>query len=349
MSAREITVREACECDGTAWNDFLDTIPESSPLARYEWRRVLEAAYGVPTRFLVAERGRRIVGVLGGYEVRNWLGARRFYSLRCGLVAPEQEVAGALLAQVESLAVAHRWSDVLVTSGTVPLVGLQTNAIKKTLQLTLDEDEARMWASLRAKTRNMIRRAERAGLVVAAGAHYVGALYEHYIANMLRLRVTPHSRAFFEETVRAFGPSVDVLVALHNGEPVASMLICYGRDTACYPYQNVRLEYRKSAAIQLLNWEAMRRAAAHGARVLDMGESREDSPVFRSKVNFGGVPRDVYYYAPMADMKEFDPSPDGWRLLARLAAITDTLVTRHGPAALRRRTARIQLLRKRLL
>ena len=145
-----------------------------------------------------------------------------------------------------------------------------------------------MWSGLRDKTRNMIRRADRSEVAVVSGPEHVPALYRHYRDNMARLGVTMHAQAFFTETVQRLGSRAEVLVAMHDGKPIGSMLLLLGQDFACFPVQNVIFAARSLAPVQKLNWEAMRLCAGRGIRRLDMGESREGSPVYRSKVNFGG-------------------------------------------------------------
>jgi len=168
--------------------------------------------------------------------------------------------------------------------------------VKRTVQLEIKPDVESMWQALRGKSRNMIRRAERAGVSVISGDNQVETLYCHYRENMTRLGVTIHSERFFRSVVRAFGPDCEILVAVRDGSPIGSMLLLFAKEAACFPIQNANADARTYAPIQLLNWEAMQRCAARGISQLDMGESREDSPVYKSKVNFGGTPRDLSYY-----------------------------------------------------
>ncbi len=331
----EPQVREATDADHSRWNAYLDSVPATSPLARYEWRAVLSSVYGVPTRFLIAERAGRVTGVLGGYEVVDFLGVRRFYSLRAGAAADDEASAAAMRDRLEEEGVTRGWREAVLTSGDRAWGGLQADFLKKTVQVDIDEDEEEMWSGLRDKTRNMVRRAERNGVVVASGPEHVHTLYRHYRDNMSRLGVTFHVPEFFAEIVGRLGRHAEILVAMHEGRPIASMLLLLGRDFACYPVQNVSFDARSLAPIQRLNWEAMKLCGGRGIRRLDMGESRESSPVYRSKVNFGGRPQDLHYYGLARCDAQNDRSGSLSRTMGRALLAGITILRRAGPGPIR--------------
>lgn len=296
-SAQEIGIRVAGDGDADRWNRFITQSDSPSPLARFEWRRVLEATYGVETRFFIAERDEKVVGTLPTYTTRGISGRRSTYSLRFGLRAQDPSVADSLMRPLAHAVDEERLSEALLTSGFHALTDTWPVDRKTTIGLTIGANEEETWRSLRDKTRNMIRKAEKAGVEVVRGRERVGDFYAHYRHNMLRLGLQFHGSAFFRNILLEFGDDTEILVASVGNKPIASMLLLFNGEFACYPYQSALHEHRRYAPIQLLNWHAMRRCMERGARWLDMGESSRDSPVYRSKVNFGGVPRDVYYYA----------------------------------------------------
>jgi len=345
MSGNELAVREARDADAAAWNAFIDALPETSPLARYEWRAVLHESYGLATHYLVAEQAGQIAGTLAAYETKGFLGERSFFSVRGGLVARDAAASAALLDGCQRLSGPRRC---VVGSGWTPAPGGNAAQVRTTVQLSIAGDAERLWSDLRDKTRNMIRRAEKEQLRIVSGFDQVGILASHYQDNMLRLGVAIHSRRFFENVVKHLGKESEILVAWRGDTPVASMLLHYGRDTACYPVQNAVLEYRALAPVQLLIWHAMKRCAEKGIRLLDMGESRQGSPVFQSKVNFGGSPRDVFYYdlSPQGGGR-----PDGLltQTLRRAAHVADSWLATRSPLPLRRTFAQRSLTRGRVM
>jgi serine/alanine adding enzyme len=334
MLKNKTTVRTAGDSDAAAWNSFIDAAPESSPLARYEWSQIIRDSYGLTTPYFIAERNGRIVGTLGTYETKGPLGERSLYSIRCGLIVEEATAARALLDHVASLKDGENWSRVLVTSGWQRLPDQEPDLVRATVQLKIDPDPARNWSSLRDKTRNMVRRAEKDGVKVVSGLDQVDILIGHYYANMLRLGVAIHSRRFFDRVLRYLATNSDILVAWHRDKPIASMMLHYGQGVACYPFQNAVMAYRVHAPVQLLTWAAMKACALRNIRVLDMGESAPQSSVFRSKVNFGGEPRDIFYYE--AAQRSAQPAANPVNQVRRLASVAEGWLVACSPLPVRR-------------
>lgn len=341
----------AKDSDGDAWNRFLDRQPEASPLARFEWRSILKDSYGTKTHFLLAETQGEIAGVLPAYISRSLRGRQRLYSTRFGLVTDTQPVADELLDHVAEFARQDGLIATLVTSGWQKLASRPASYTRTTVAIEL-RDEDGMWRGLRDKTRNMVRRAEREGITIAEGPQFVDVLYDHYAANMLRIGIPMHSRRFFHVTLKHLADRSIVLAAMLDGKPIASMLIHLGNGIACYPYQNALYEFRKLAPIQALNWAAMRLCAAQGMTVLDMGESTLDSLVYRSKVNFGGLARPIYYFDSSVPSDapqpcETDPAP-GARAESMPRRIEQYLLQR-SPRPIRSVAANVRLRSSRII
>jgi hypothetical protein len=294
--ASAYAVRDAVDGDAARWNAFLDRQPSARPLAYYEWRGILRAAYGLDTHFFIAERDGEIAGILPVYVSRSLRGKRRLFSLRFGLNAENGSAAKALLDAALRRARERGAVSWLIGSALPFADALPAPVRRKTVMLPFNGDDDANWRNLRDKSRNMIRKAEKAGLRVEHGAELVDTLYDLYATTMARKALPFHARRYFRALVRGLGPRIDLIGARREGRIVAAMAMLCGTRIACYPYQAASEEGRDTGAIQLLNWAAMRHARARGAAALDMGESAEDSPVFRSKVNFGGIADDIYYW-----------------------------------------------------
>ena len=185
----------------------------------------------------------------------------------------------------------------LVPAGFTPIGVPYDAAIKKTLLLALAGTEEETWESFRDKTRNMIRKGERAGLEIETGWQNVDAFYDIYASYMQAIGVFFHSRNFFVQMGAHLGECAELISAKKDGVVVAAMVILYGGRIASYPFQSASVEHRNLAPNQFLIWDAIKRCIARGIVTLDMGESRVGSSVYKFKTNFGGVPHDLYYYS----------------------------------------------------
>lgn len=298
-----MSIRRAVTGDHDAWDAFLNERTDTPPLNRSAWLAALETSYGVPTACFLAEENGAIVGGCPIYIMRDARGRRQLYSLRFGLTAPRADVRDALLEAVCVYAAAEGIAEVTVTSGSDPIDG-DAAFVKRTVALEVTSDADAAWASLRNKTRNMVRKAERAGLRIAEGAQHLDAFYDVYAERMIRKGVAIHSRAFFAALLEKFRGDAALIVVEHAGAVVAGMIICFGPRAAAYPFQVSRPGTEHLAPTPFLTWEAMRRCAVRGVPVLDMGESRAGGAVEAAKLHFGGEAHDVNYItfvvAPMA-------------------------------------------------
>jgi len=145
-----------------------------------------------------------------------------------------------------------------------------------TLVIDLDRPEEQILGSFRPKTRRTIRRAEEEGVVVSVedtpeGWAALVALGEEAAA---RTPVQPIDRHLVEAISRHWfhgGSRGTVLVARHQGEPVAAkLLIVYG-SKATGRWMPSSRRHTRIPTSHVLTWEAMRYARAHGCTEYDHG------------------------------------------------------------------------------
>ena len=296
-----VRVRPATDADAAGWNALVDASDGVPPYCRYEWRHVLTGQFAADVQFHVAaDANGAIAGILGAYVVRGGRGRKRVFTLHRGLLATSEAAERALVDCVAEIAraegaVAAQFSapGPVASARTAPVV---KSALVLPVAATVDET----WSALRAKTRNMIRKAQGFEFVAERGDHNLRGFYDLYAAHLLGLGVPIHRFGVFEEIARRFGRQSELIAARHNGVLVGGLYLFFGRSVAAYPFQATAPSHRKMAVTQFLIWEAVQCAVARGIGRIDMGESREGSPVYESKVNFGGAPQPVYYYDALA-------------------------------------------------
>jgi len=72
-ASADVTVRALEARDLAQWEAYVNTHPDATFFHRAGWKRVIEAAFGHRTHFMLAERGGEIVGVLPLAEIRSRL------------------------------------------------------------------------------------------------------------------------------------------------------------------------------------------------------------------------------------------------------------------------------------
>ena len=185
----------------------------------------------------------------------------------------------------------------VISSRLSPRLESGTVSTKTAVILPLEKSADETWLQLRAKTRNMVRKAANTGLTAERGFHNLRQFYDIYETRMLSMGVPIYGYSLFNAICETFGDDSELIVARLNGKMVGGLLLIFGKATAAYPFQATIASYMVTAATQFLIWEAVVSGVNRGMNRIDMGESRDGSPVYKSKVNFGGRPEPVYYLA----------------------------------------------------
>lgn len=318
-----MNIRLATDVDRNRWNAYADS-SDTPPLARYEWRNILEKTYSVATYFFIAQDEQGVVkGICPTYVSKLWGGKSMLYSLRFGLLADDETIRAVLLSHIQQFCYENQIASYLVTSGYVDSI---SNArIKKTIIMKIADEEEELWNSLRNKTRNMIRKAQHAGIHIKRGFENLEEFYRVYVQRMLEKGVPIHRLDFFTNIVKALPDNAELLCAMHERRLVGGLLLLIGKKTSIYPYQASLREGEQLASNQLLIWEAMRYCRERGIAALDMGESTEGSTVYQSKINFGGKPKEVYYYHTIGEPAS-SPLPFVSKMFPYLPSVLKTKV-----------------------
>ena len=156
-------------------------------------------------------------------------------------------------------------------SGFVRRRGMGTWA---TLLVDLDRDEDQIMGSFRPRTRTQVRKCAASGIEVDAEDTPEGwAVLSRLDAEMaLRADVRPiglETVARISSCWLAGGAGGTLLVARHDGEPVAAALVVVYRDRAHLSVIPSSRRHGKLSASHLLVWEAMRWARRRGCRTFD--------------------------------------------------------------------------------
>lgn len=176
---------------------------------------------------------------------------------------------------------------------------------RRSLVVSLDDDEDQILGRMRQKTRYNIRLAARKGIQVRAWDDLRG------FGRLMRETAErdafgAHVDSYYEAAYNLFSPAgmVKLLVAEFDGEPLAALMVFTFGERAWYLYGASTDRERNRMPTYLLQWEAMRWAKVRGCKTYDLWgvpdaepdvleaefESRGDGlwGVYRFKRGFGG-------------------------------------------------------------
>jgi hypothetical protein len=156
------------------------------------------------------------------------------------------------------------------------LVRRRTEGVWATLMVDLTRTEEELMASLRSRYRSRIRQSSRLGIEVTAdeGPAAVEALTTLDDEMSARTGVRPYGGELVEAICRKWcrsGEGGTALVARHQGELLAAILVVGYRSTAEMFMMPASRRLGNVSTSHLLLWEAMRWAMAHGYAEFDLG------------------------------------------------------------------------------
>jgi peptidoglycan pentaglycine glycine transferase (the first glycine) len=177
---------------------------------------------------------------------------------------------------------------------------------RRTVVIRLDGDEGVWLERMKPKTRYNIRLAERKNVIVRPSSD-LDTFYKLMQVTGGRDGFGVHSLAYYERAYALFHEqgAAELFIAEFEGRPLAGLMVFAQGKRAWYLYGASNDEERNRMPTYLLQWEAMRWAAARGCEEYDLWgvpdepeevleaqfESRSDGlwGVYRFKRGFGGV------------------------------------------------------------
>ena len=297
-ASAEVAVHRFAESDAARWDAYVEAHPDATFFHRAGWRRVIEAAFGHRTHFLLAERGGEIVGVLPLAEIRSRLFGHSLASLPfCaygGILADHDAAYRALDEAAQALAIRLEVGALEYRNQAAQHARWPSKDLYVTFRKAIEpETEANMNAIPR-KQRAMVRKGIKAGLVGEIDAD-TSRFFRAYSASVHRLGTPVFSRRYFRLLKEEFGDDCEVLTVHLDGKLVSSVLSFYFRDEVLPYYGGGVAEARAVAGNDFMYWDLMRRACERGLKVFDFGRSKRGTGSFDFKKNWGFEPAPLYY------------------------------------------------------
>ncbi|MBJ6725351.1 lipid II:glycine glycyltransferase FemX [Geomesophilobacter sediminis] len=313
------------------WDRAILRLKEPSIFHSAAWAKVLSRSYGYRPRYQVRLEHGEIAGLLPVLEVRSLATGCRGVSLAfsdfCEPIARDAATFDELLGRAVDYGRGAGWRYLELRGGERFLPGVPPFASYVGNRVDLSEGEPALWRRFSGNTRRNIEKAVAQG-VVTTRSRSLEAVREFYRLHCLtrkRHGVPPQPLCFFENLHRfLIEPGLGtVVLAAHQGRPVAGGLyLCFGA-TLLYKFGASTLEDRNLRANNLVMWDAIRWGIENGAGVLSLGRTDcGDEGLRRFKRGWGGTESVISYYR--YDLKDgcyrepLPPGGGGRRVLNRL-------------------------------
>lgn len=268
-----------------------------------------------------------ITGFLPLCLIKSPLTGRRLVSLpfsdHCPLLARDEDSASQLIDQAIDLAKQEHVRYLELRTGTEPLLSKRADLVEVDLYvrwvLPLLADEDAMWKTLRKPIQHQIKKSRKLGVQVRIAESREDMLqyYRLHLQTRSKKQGMPaQSPKFFLKMWDVFSESdaVKVLLAEHEGNVVAGMVLLASGTTLRYSYGASDERFLHLAPNNLLLWTAMTWGGAHGCQTLDLGRTACDNEgLMEFKRRWGAIkePLPYYYYPKIAGLAS--TSEQSWK------------------------------------
>tara|TARA_R110001606_G_scaffold39560_4_gene108966 strand:- start:2197 stop:3270 length:1074 start_codon:yes stop_codon:yes gene_type:complete len=291
---------------------FVLAAAEGTAFHRPAWLLSVSKACGHEWRYLLAEDASgELQGILPLNMIHSALFGRALvssgFAVGGGIVANNDQAIQFLADAAWSFAERHSFPTVELRGGPVPedhwhdKQGVYAGFVK-----TLADDEESQLLAIPRKQRAEVRKGLANELTVRVGTgeqdradHY--AVYAESVRN-LGTPVFP--KALFDEVLDGFGDDADILTVLHEGQPVASVLSLYHKQTVLPYWGGGTWDARRFRANDIMYYSLMNHARERGCQAFDFGRSKYGTGAFSFKKNWGFEPQPLSYATRTAEGEE---------------------------------------------
>ncbi len=312
-----ITVRELVPGEDARWDAFVTAHRDGTFFHLTGWRRVVEETFGHESHYLVAEQGRKWVGVLPMFWFKSpFVGNQLIsvpYGVYGGVLAADQAAQDELLSSADRLGRQLGAEYVELRHLGERPGEREKNVLYLTFFRDLPQTVDEVMPSIKKRARAEVRKArDRHGLRFEESTD-IGGFFELFARDKKRLGSPTLPYRWFRNLTEEFGRQVVIhrVVDQEERTVVAVMSFCY-KDRVYAYYSGADERSRGTGANDFVYCKIMEWAVKQGYRVFDFGRSRRDSGAAKFKKNMGFEPSTLdYEYLLLADdakMPSFNPS-----------------------------------------
>jgi FemAB-related protein (PEP-CTERM system-associated) len=294
-----IRVRLAKETDLSAWQQFVDQMPQAGCMHHAGWYAVLRDSCWVKPYFLIAEDARsgEYTGILPLYHSTSPLTGSHLSSLGHGILAENQQTVAALLDHARSFRDSIGAKYLELRGGPLDHPGDQAFTAIRTL-INTDQPPEILWRAIKKRTRQAIRQAEKAAIRIECDATLaeLDDFYWTYAEHIRKFGTPVMGIGFFRAIRTQLGNHRLRLYWVKEDQRLIGGMLCI-LNSRCWTavYGAVLPSQQKNFANYLLYWHVIRDASIYGAPVLDLGRSAPESNVRLFKRKWGGKEIEVAY------------------------------------------------------
>lgn len=268
---------------GDRWQEFVDRKAQSSIFHTSEWLRALQQSYGYePVVFTLSHPGAELESGLPFCRIQSRFTGKRLVSLpfsdHCEPLGNEADIYQ-LLQGLPTVSEGMKYLEIRPTK---PLPSANFSDAESFFLHRLDlkpslEDIFQSFQ--KSSIQRSIRRAERLGIKLVQGRSdwHLETFYKLFVATRRRLQSPPQPIRWFRNLIASLGPKMNIMVAVQEDRPLASIITLHHKRTATYKYGCSDANLHHLSGMPFLLWKAIEAAKLSGALEFDFGRTDTDN------------------------------------------------------------------------
>jgi hypothetical protein len=271
--------------DRDQWDDFVTRHPLGSIYHHSAWQDVIKKTYGYqPLYHLLLDDHSNIQAAVSSVLVKSWLTGKRIVSF------PFSDTCDPLVRsgdELEPLLDALEQSRSELNARLVEVRFAQAYSYSDhqtrdqgyyNYKLSLDRDPETIFRSFhKSSVQRAIKKAKNQDLEVVEGISEqdLRAFYRLHLLTRKKQGIPIQPFRFFKNLFSALAPKgiLTLLLALHQHQPVAGIVMLWYKNTAYYKYGASDESFLHLRANQLLMWEAIQHGQEQGYKSFDFGRT----------------------------------------------------------------------------
>ncbi|MFP3982495.1 MAG: FemAB family XrtA/PEP-CTERM system-associated protein [Desulfurivibrionaceae bacterium] len=285
--------------DKQDWDHYTLNHPDATVFHLTAWKESIESSFGHRSLYLMAEDSGRVVGLLPLFEVRSFLFGHYLVSSPFaelgGVLSDNQEIERLLVQRAAELA-EERKCDYLELRNRKEHPGLLTKSLYYNFRREISPDHHENLMAIPRKSRAMVRKGIKSGLVAEIGDHLLPEFYHLLVLNFHRLGTPVFAKRYLAGLLNKRELKATILlVRAPDQKPCAGVLSFFFKDQVLPYYAGSNFTYRSLAPNDFMYWKLMQYGSENGYRIFDYGRSKEGTGSFSFKKNWGFKPEPLAY------------------------------------------------------
>jgi serine/alanine adding enzyme len=291
----------ATEQHAQPWNDFVTHHPAGVNYVRWDWKYVMERAFGWQTFYLAAEDAGQIRGVLPLVWQRSVVFGNRLTSVpyfsEGGVLSSDPEVQALLISEAVSLAQKLKAKKLELRQISEISTDIPAKTDRVAMVLDINPDPEEILRSFDTKMRSNVRRSCKTGLEAEfGGMEFLDDFYAIFARRMRDLGTPVYSKKFFAQILQVF-PAETFICRVRFGQKIVSASFMTGfRNSIESNWAAALPEGKNLKASMLMAWRSMCFAASKGYTIFDFGRSSIGSPTHKFKLEWNCRTVPLFWY-----------------------------------------------------